>query len=94
MTGDGAAGSKPDLPAIKARLDRVPPVPYAKGGEDGDYWVEDCAGKHVAECDDRDMAILFAHAPADLAALVAEVERLTVENDGVLALAWRLKDVG
>ena len=88
---------RPDIPAILARLAAATPGPWRWNNEAG--WLE--GGGDFAWClldcshpDDRPSpgdALLIAHAPADLAALCGEVERLSaIAGDAI----WLAEDVG
>ncbi len=99
----GGQAERPDLAAIRARLEAAPARDYLVEGRaitSGSRWSV-C---HVDEVVDDDhplgriyvrpvragglsLAEMLAHAPADLAALLAEVARLTTENAKLLA-SW------
>lgn len=77
-----------DLDAIKARLSVITPGAWYQGtypdgdpidGPTGEYRLGSnilCEGEEIARADSTHDAALVAHAPTDIAALVAEVERL------------------
>lgn len=70
-----------NLNAIEARLAAVPGLPLVahREGRDLGVWMDDHGDlRHVARCNDQhgDYTTLFASAPTDIAALVAEVKRL------------------
>ena len=76
-----------DLDAIKARLAAVPAPPWMEFAESGDYWIQQrdadgmpAEGGWICNSgpDDLDQAVadFIVAAPADIAALLAEVERL------------------
>lgn len=76
-----------DLKPIKDRLSHIAPVPWRwTQDSDGCWSIKDADGWEVCEVNmtrgtaaENGMAI--ASAPSDIAALVAEVERLKIEND-------------
>ena len=78
-----------DLEPIKERLAAADQGPWSAFCESGDWWIQqrDTDGNPIGTmiCDanaisDSNME-LIAHAPADIAALIAEVERLRGEHD-------------
>lgn len=83
-----------DLDAIKARLAAATPGPWEEEREGGGYptgvvYGPDCT---VTSCDSEPgtlhqctNAIFIANAPSDIAALVAEVERL---NESTMTISW------
>lgn len=72
-----------DIAAIRARVAAATPGPWARE-DDGDDYVAFAPGAEICRIphgqDAEECANLIAHAPADLAALCDEVERLTEEN--------------
>jgi flavin-dependent dehydrogenase len=83
-----------DLEAIKARLSAATPGPWRRDGNhrakvrggDGDTLtrvVPESSDEPWSPTDEAN-ADLIAHAPGDIAALIAEVERLREVNDGYL----------
>lgn len=98
----------PDLDAIRARLDRATPGPWTVAETEG--WIgihpvcpphgTDDAAEISGGLDDLTPADadLIAHAPTDLAALVAEIERLRAVAEaaaqvvGAYANPWASED--
>lgn len=75
-----------DLAAIKARLAAATPGPWrqqlcACGSDCDDHASVKAGGSLVVTCAPDADADLIAHAPQDLAALIAEVERLRAVLD-------------
>ena len=88
-----------DLEAIKARLSAATPGPWRRDGNhrakvrggDGDTLtrvVPESSDEPWSPTDEAN-ADLIAHAPGDIAALVAEVERLRADNARIMLEAER-----
>lgn len=80
MTTDhrAEAGRTADVAAIRARLEALRDLPWSWRVTDDRRWavVEDANGDRRAQVNDDDVAEFIAHAPADIAALLAERDAL------------------
>ena len=93
-----------DLFPIKSRLAEVPAPPWGEFCESGDWWIQQCdaewspIGESICNSGTEDMtcavATFIEHAPTDMQALIAEVERLRALLDDRARTAALLERIG
>lgn len=90
--------TKDELEAIKARRSAIAPTPWMHTEPAASCLIVDRDGQSIVELETwsherrRENADFIENAPADIDALVAEVERLTADNTGLVHALAKIAD--